>query len=228
MGFWVRNIIFGCILVSLAIYFLLNQDLMMSFTDAPAKSPSTTEAVKTDDVVAPTPAPTPKPTKKTTTNKAAKGLSAFYANINAENIGKNGPVVRNNIVYLPDHEDDLELLLDARRKIVRAYPKNWQGEVESRPFRLGETIFQKLYEYAEEERLAVFWRINRDFVVKDAFRINKTVLKTALQLAQGIEGHFQNGLSVYFCYQSKSIVMIEGTKSYLDERCKLIKPKLNY
>jgi len=228
MGFWVRNIIFGCILVSLAVYFLLNQDLMMSLAGGSTQNPVESEAIKTDDVVVATPTPPVTPVKKPTTNKAAKGLSAFYANINAENIGKNGPVVRNNIVYLPDHEDDLELLLDERKKVVRAYPKNWQGEVESRPFRLGETIFQKLYEYAEQERLRVFWRLNKDFVVKDAFRINKTVLKTALQLGQGVEGHFQNGLSVYFCYQSKSIVMIEGTKSYLDERCKLIEPKVNY
>lgn len=225
MGFWIKNIIFGCILISLAIYFFMNQDLMMSLSQEATPKQTATEAVKTDDVVVT--APAAKPVKKTATNKAADGLSNFYANISAE-LGKNGPTIRNNIVYLPDLEDDLELLLDAREKVVPPYPKNWRGNIESRPFRPGETIFQKLFEYAEKEKLTVFWRLNKDFLVKDSFRINKTVIKTALQFAQGIEGHFQNGVSVYFCYQSRSIVVIEGTKSYLDERCNLIKPKTNY
>ncbi|WP_426369725.1 TcpQ domain-containing protein [Pseudocolwellia sp. HL-MZ7] len=114
------------------------------------------------------------------------------------------------------------------KRIVRPYPKNWQGSIESRPFRLGETIEEKLSEYAEKEKLEVFWRLNRDYVVKDAFRINKTILKTALQLGQGISGHFQNGVSIYFCYSSRSIVVIEGTKSYLNDRCSLLKSNSGY
>lgn len=224
MGFWIRNIVFGCILATLAYYFFANQDLLLSFGgDTVSSAPQSIEKL---DTVA---APQEKASEETqkTENKAATGLSKFYANINGDPNVKT-PTIRNNIVYLPELEDDLELLLDDRKKVVRPYPKNWQGSIESRPFRLGETIHEKLAEYAKEEKLAVFWRLNRDYVVKDAFRINKTILKTALQLGQGINGHFQNGVSIYFCYSSRSIVVIEGTKSYLDERCSLLKSNSGY
>ncbi len=227
MFFWIRNIIFGLILISLAAYFFINQDLMMSSLDAEmVEVAPKIDIIEAKDTATQTSVSTAKKTKEDKTkNKAAKGLSKFYANINAEDIGKYGPVVRNNIVYLPALEDDLELLLDERKKVVIAYPENWQGSSQSYPFRTGETIFKKLLELAEKDDLTVFWRLSKDFIVKDTFRVNKNILKTALQLGQGVAGHFPNGLSVYFCYQSKSIVMIEGTKSYLNERCKLIKPK---
>jgi hypothetical protein len=226
MGFWIRNIIFGCILAALAYYFFANQDLLLSFggdTKTSVKQPME----KLDTITTPQVKEKASEETQKEENKAAAGLSKFYANINADpNVKKR--TIRNNIVYLPELQDDLELLLDARMKIVRPYPKNWQGLVESRPFRLSETIYEKLAEYAKEEKLEVFWRLNRDYVVKDAFRINKTILKTALQLGQGISGHFQNGVSIYFCYSSRSIVVIEGTKSYLDERCSLLKSNSGY
>ena len=226
MGFWIRNIIFGCILATLAYFFFANQDLLLSFGNDTGASAST-PVQKLDTLAEPQvkEKASAEPQKKE--NKAATGLSKFYANINGDPNVKT-PTIRNNIVYLPEPEDDLELLLDARKKVVRPYPKNWQGSIDSRPFRLGETIHEKLAEYAKEEKLSVFWRLNRDYVVKDAFRINKTILKTALQLGQGINGHFQNGVSIYFCYSSRSIVVIEGTKSYLDERCSLLKSNSRY
>lgn len=234
MGFWIRNIIFGTILVIIAYLFFANQDLLMSLaSDEKPVAASVTENTtdtKTSDKMDTTPPPSAQTnpvTDKKSENKAATGLSTFYANINGDS-DVDKPTIRNNIVYLPDPKSDLELLLNARKKVVRAYPRNWQGTTESRPFRLGETIFQKLSEYAKKDKLEVYWRLNRDYVVKDAFRINKNILKTALQLGQGISGHFQNGVSIYFCYQSRAIVVIEGTKSYLDEQCTLLKSNSGY
>ena len=225
MGFWIRNIIFGTILIIIAYLFFTNQDLLMSLGSD--DKPLSTQVTENEGSISATTEDAKPVVNKKRENKAATGLSTFYANINGES-NTDKPTIRNNIVYLPDPKGDLELLLDARRKVVRAYPKNWQGSIESRPFRLGETIFQKLSEYAKEDKLEVYWRLNRDYVVKDAFRINKSILKTALQLGQGISGHFQNGVSIYFCYQSRAIVVIEGTKSYLDERCSLLKSNSGY
>lgn len=228
MLFWIRNIIFGCILVALAYFFFANQDLLQSFVGGTPKS--TNQPVeKMDTVVIPSAKPAMKKQKEEPKkeNPAATGLSKFYANINGDpNVEV--PTIRNNIVYLPYPKGDLELLLNARMKTVEAFPKNWKGTTESRPFRLGETIKTKFIEYASKEGLTVFWRLNRDYVVKDAFRINKNILKTALQLGQGISGHFQNGVSVYFCNVSRSLVVIEGTKLYLNERCTLIKSNSGY
>jgi len=233
MLFWVRNIIFGGILAALAYFFFSNQDLLKSFGNNEKASATKAQMVEKVDVATPatkTAMPSMQAKKEEEPkkeNKAAKGLSKFYANINGDpNVDI--PTVRNNIVYLPAPSGDLEILLNARKKTVKAYPRHWKGSVESYPFRLGETIGGKLSEFAEKDKLKVFWRLNRDYVVKDAFRINKNILKAALQLGQGIDGHFQNGVSIYFCYTSRSLVVIEGTKSYLDERCSLLESNSGY
>lgn len=228
MFFWIRNIVFGIILAVLAYLFFINKALLLSFTDDASSAPSevSQDSASPETIKTNTPVDT-KNNKDSSKNSAAAGLSKLYATINGStDVDK--PTIRKNIVYLPPLKGDLELLLNERQKVVRAYPKDWQGSKAPRPFRLGETIYEKMSEYAKKERIEVFWRLRRDFIVKDGFRINKTIIKTALQLGLGISGHFQNEVSVYFCYQEKSLVFIEGTKSYLDERCALLKPNVAY
>jgi len=226
MNFWLRNIILGTFLTALAWAFFANQDFLLSLDGSLGKvdesSIQDTEAV-TDST---TQGPGEKPTKyqqgKKSTNAAAVGLSKFYANLHGDMDGK-GPKIRNNIVYLPDPKGDLVKLLQAREMVVRPYKKNWQGSIESRPFRRGETLNQKLAEYTEKDGIDLIWWLNRDYVVKDPFRIEKDILKTTFQVAKAIEGHFESGLSIFFCNRQRAIVVIESApQPFLDEECILL------
>ena len=221
MNFWLRNIILGAILIALATALLLNQDLLFSISQEAAddisgsneqitESAANIAEIKKQTVV--------RPTKSK--NAAAEGLSRFYANLHGGD--EKGPKIRNNIVYLPEPKGDLEKILEARRLITRPLRKNWTGRTDTHPFRLGETLFQKLSEYSQENNLEVIWWLNRDFLVKDAFRINKGILTTAYQVGKAVEGHFENGLSIYFCYQQRAIVLIEYPIPYLANECMLL------
>ncbi|MGB1263471.1 MAG: TcpQ domain-containing protein, partial [Cognaticolwellia sp.] len=159
-------------------------------------------------------------------NAAAEGLSRFYANVHGE-MDEDGVKIRNNIVYLPEPKGDLEKILEARRLITRPLRQNWTGKTDNHPFRQGETLFQKLSEYAKANGLEIIWWLNRDFLVKDAFRINKNIISTSYQIGNAIEGHFENGLSVYFCYQQRTIVLIDNTPSYLVNECLLLPKSKN-
>lgn len=140
-----------------------------------------------------------------------------------------GPKIRNNIVYLPDPKGDLAKILQAREMVVRPYRDNWRGSVESRPFRSGETLNQKLTEYSEKDGIDLIWWLNRDYVVKDPFRIEKDILKTAFQVAKAIEGHFESGLSIFFCNRQRAIVVIESAPHpFLDEECIVLAGQSSY
>ena len=225
MNFWLRNLILGLILMALASALLLNQELLFSLSqDAADDIVATTadlhqqeQAMPEEDeeeleieIVQP----------KKSNNAAADGLSRFYANLHG--IDEKGPKIRNNIVYLPEPKGDLTAILEARRLVTRPLRQNWTGKTENHPFRLGETLFQKLSEYAEDNGLEVIWWLNRDFLVKDPFRINKNIITTSYQVGKAIAGHFQNGLSVYFCYQERAIVLIEHDIAYLANECMLL------
>ncbi|MFQ3339129.1 MAG: hypothetical protein ACI9VO_001916 [Colwellia sp.] len=223
MNFWLRNIILAIFLTALAVIFLANQDFLLSLDLSLGKvdeniqqntqPAANTQAQETKD----------KALKfqqgRTSTNAAAIGLSKFYANLHGGMNG-NGPMIRNNIVYLPDPKGDLVKILQAREMVVRPYRDNWRGSIESRPFRIGETLNQKLAEYTEKDGIDLIWWLNRDYIVKDPFRIEKDILKTTYQVSKAVEGHFESGLSIFFCNRQRAIVVIEsGPHPFLDKEC---------
>lgn len=242
MGFLIRNIFFAIILIGLAYTFFANQDLLLSLNGS-LEQEASTETVRPKEV-------TPKSIPKTTTtstapitsttkntkyqkvrepvNAAAEGLSNFYAKIYGDGIGKKGPKIRNNIIFLPDPHGSLVEILQTREMEVRPYQEGWQGTISSRPFRKGQTLYQKLAEYAEQDDLKVIWWLNRDFIIKDAFRIEKNILKTAYQIGAAVSGHFPEGISSYFCYRQRSLVFISEAPEYLNKECVLLKSKNAY
>jgi hypothetical protein len=226
MNFWLRNIILAIFLTALALAFFANQGFLLSLDGSldevdetsikntePALNAQLQEAKNTKDKYQ---------QGRASTNSAARGLSKFYANLHGDMSGK-GPKIRNNIVYLPDPKGDLAQILQAREMVVRPYTKNWQGSIESRPFRTGETLGQKLTEYSEKDGLNLIWWLNRDYVIKDPFRVEKNILQTNLQVSKAIEGHFESGLSIFFCNRQRAIVVIESApQPFLDEECTLL------
>jgi len=242
MGFWVRNIIFTVILISLAYAFLANQNFLLSLNGS-TEQEATADALKLKEATPKTTADTSSTnintnnsnniTKKSplggkTANAAAEGLSNFYAKIYGDDIGKKGPKIRNNIIFLPDPHGNLIEILQAKEMAVRPYQKSWQGTVASRAFRKGQTLFKKLAEYAEQDNLEIIWWLNKDFIVKDAFRIEKNILRTAYLIGEAVSGHFPEGISSYFCFRQRTVVFINEAPQYLTDECTLLKPKNAY
>ncbi len=230
MNFWLRNIILGFILTALAWAFFANQDFLLSLDGSRGKINQT--SINTSETEISTSAQSNEAKKyqqgRKTENAAALGLSKFYANLHGDMKGT-GPKIRNNIVYLPEPKGNLEELLQAREMVVRPYKKNWQGTIQSRPFRKGQTLNQKLAEYSEKDGVELIWWLNRDYVIKDPFRIEKDILKTTYQVAKAIEGHFESGLSIFFCNRQRAVVVIEtAPQPFLDDECILLKSKNSY
>jgi hypothetical protein len=222
MNFWLRNIIFGSILITLAFLLFDNQEVLFPASENDRTVSEEVAVIKpSDKATMAKKAPT---TKSKSKNAAAEGLSRFYANLHGDD-DSSGPKIRNNIVYLPEPKGDIVKLLEARRMVTRPLRQNWRGSNVNHPFRLGETLFQKLSEYANDEGLEVIWWLNRDFLVKDPFRINKEIIKTAFQVGKAVEGHFQEGIDVYFCYKQRALVLINLDIPYLDEECILLPAK---
>ena len=228
MGFWIRNIILAILLIALAWAFLANQDFLLSLDDSlieskPQKTETVPEPVKTESKKA-----YKYQQGREIDNAAAEGLSNFYAKIYGSGIDENGPKIRNNVIFLPDPYGNLIEILQARELMVRPYRQTWRGSTASRPFRKKETLYQKLAEYAEQDGLEVIWWLNKDFIVKDPFRIEKDILKTAYQVGEAVSGHFPEGIVSFFCYRQRTLVFINEAPEYLKEECLALKPKSAY
>jgi hypothetical protein len=230
MGFWLRKSIFGAVLVIIALVLMSNLDVLFNFDlgFSDDKAP-VAEKMDATEVKPAEPETTPikqSPSKNDSrviesTNAAADGLSKFYASINPS-LSNGQTRIRHGVVTLPDPKGKLETILEAKRMVTRPFPKTWKGEKKNRAFRKNHTLYQKLDEYAKEEGLELVWWINKDLVIKDPFRINKEILGTAFQIGQALNGHFPNGVSTYFCYKQRNLVVVEGRRKYLDNECRLL------
>ncbi|MFD2167956.1 TcpQ domain-containing protein [Thalassotalea euphylliae] len=229
MNFWVRNIIFAAVLSGLAYFLLANHELLLALAEGSgeqeASQPVQTGEAATADTKKEVIEPPQRSKKKLSSNKAAEGLSKFYANLHGYGEEDDGPKIRDGVVYLPDVKGDMEKLLEGKAMVTRPLKPNWRGTKESRAFRTGQTLFQKLSEYAEQDGLEVMWRLNRDLLIKDPFRINKGILDTAYQIGVAISGYFPEGVKVYFCYKQRTIVFDDGNSEYLSDQCRLLTSK---
>jgi len=214
MGFWIRNAILAVILIALAVVFFLYKDVLLSsdpeeqqVSSAEIKSKEVTSEVDKDQKI---------PQKVKSKNSAADGLSNFYAKIYGDSGERK---IKNNVIFLPEPHGDIVEILQAREMVVRPFRKNFSGTEASRSFRKGETLYQKLVEYSADDGLEVLWWINKDFIVKDPFRINNNILKTARQIGNAISGHFPEGVNSYFCYRQRALVFVNEPPSYLEEEC---------
>jgi len=214
MGFWIRNAILAVVLIGLAVAFFIYKDVLLS-ADSEEQQVSSAE-VKSKEAMSETqtdPALQPKVISK---NSAADGLSNFYAKIYGD---KEERKIINNVIFLPEPHGDIVEILQARKMIVRPFRKSWSGTEASRPFRKGETLYQKLVEYAGNDGLEILWWINKDFIVKEPFRIESNILKAAKKIGQAVSGHFPEGINSYFCYRQRTLVFVNEPPSYLEEEC---------
>lgn len=203
MKSWIRNSVIIAILLGFALAVFLYKDLLFASIEKIASSPETQNT-------------TTQQQEKKITNAAALGLSNFYAKVYGE---KGERKVINNVIFLPEPEGDLVEILQTRAKIIRPYPKDWHGTTESRAFRRGETLYQKLSEYASNEGLDLMWWINKDFIIKEPFRINNHIINTTKQIGYAIAGEFPESINSYFCYQQRTLVLINNPITYLDDTC---------
>ena len=244
MNFWLKKSIFGLILITLILVLVSYKDTLMVLADfgnaeteqtaeaqvSPSEKPESTTTSAASDTSAAGVPQAKSPIKKTESiNAAAEGLSNFYANIHGDFEKGDQPRIRRNVVYLPSPKGNLEKLLEDRKMVTRALPKNWRSDKESRPFREGHTLYQKLSEYAHQEGLDVIWWLNRDLIVKHAFRINEDITRTAFQVGMAINGHTDNGVKTYFCHQHRAIVLVEEQMNdYLNKECQLLTSKSGF
>lgn len=216
MGFWIRNIVLAIVLIGLAVAFFLNKDLLLALNQEDAQL-SKDEVDTKLDASQKTPSAKKQPKNS---NAAADGLSNFYAKIYGK---KEKRKVRNNVIFLPEPQGDLVEILQARKMMVRPYNKHWLGTKASRSFRKGETLYQKLVEYSENDGLEIIWWINKDFIIKDPFRIDKNILKTASQIGKAVSGHFPEGIKSYFCYRQRMLVFVNEPPTYLNDECIILR-----
>ncbi|MCT8124774.1 TcpQ domain-containing protein [Alishewanella sp. BS5-314] len=151
------------------------------------------------------------------TNTAAEGFSRFYANF--RNSIMQGSSKSEYIITLQDSSKDLIPQLRRRELQVTAADPAWRGANTRRRFQAGETVKQALGQYAQQENLVLFWTLPRDYVIKQFFETNGTLLDTVQELAFTISPDFKQRVTGWYCPRARALVMTDLEHEYLRQSC---------
>jgi hypothetical protein len=154
--------------------------------------------------------------KKTESNAAAKGVSSFYASIRD---ASKQLIDDKNVVLLDEPNQNLNILLERRAKVVKPSSPNWRGQEKARRFEKGETLKQVMSQFADQEGIVLIWNLNRDFIVKDNFRVDDNFVSTLHQVGRAIDSEFEYDVFTYYCHKERSAVITENPTLYIQQHC---------
>lgn len=156
--------------------------------------------------------------RKDSANVAAEGFSEFYGKIRGS-IADGARELSEFKLSLPDTSDRLTQQLMQRSKVVVPGDKNWRGLVTDRRFREGDTVKTKLTEFARAENTELFWTLPRDYVVKQYFQTDTTLIETIYEIAVAIAPDFSSPVLAYYCPRERAAVITDKENDYLRQNC---------
>ncbi|MGP9802050.1 TcpQ domain-containing protein [Rheinheimera sp. NSM] len=156
--------------------------------------------------------------RKDSANVAAEGFSQFYSKIRGS-IADGAREISEFRLTLPDTSDKLTGQLKQRAKVVVPGDENWRGQVTDRRFREGDTIKTKLTEYARAEGVELFWTLPRDYVVKQYFQTDSTLIETIYEVGVAIAPDFSSPVLSYYCPRERAAVITDKANAYLQQNC---------
>lgn len=156
--------------------------------------------------------------RKDATNVAAEGFSEFYSKIRGS-LADGARELSKFKLTLPDTSDKLSAQLQQRSAVVVPADINWRGSVTDRRFREGDTLKTELTEFARAEGLELFWTLPRDYVVKQYFQIDDSLIATIHKVSVAIAPDFSSPVQAFFCPRERAAVITDKSNSYLSEQC---------
>ena len=98
--------------------------------------------------------------------------------------------------------------------------ENWQGQYKFRSFAQGTTIRTEAMKYAEQEGMQLIWDLNQDFIIRQRFLSENSLMATLDEIAGAIDANFIPQVNVYFCNKKRTIVIAENAGTYVVDNCK--------
>jgi hypothetical protein len=150
----------------------------------------------------------------------SSGLSDFYQKYRMSNTQPDESIESEYILELIDKDAPLDTRLTQMEGLSKPVSSRWQGDYKHRSFKPGETLREKLTDYAQAEGMQVMWELNQDFVIKHNFQVEGTLVETAERMARSVDSNFVGDVLVYFCPRARTLVVSEDESKVLKERCR--------
>lgn len=100
----------------------------------------------------------------------------------------------------------------------------WVGEHKYRTFEAGSTLREAITSFAQSEGMQVIWELDQDFIVKDHFQMDDTIVGSLHKIARTVDSNFEGTVRAYVCPKNRSLVITAKESDYLSQFCVLAGP----
>lgn len=158
-------------------------------------------------------------TKNFKNTSVADSVSNFYAEFRQTSRDPIKERYGDYVVVLEENEAPIgELIENASGQL---YPpmSNWDGNYTERAFSSDSTLMQEATKYAEAEGFNLVWDLKHDFIIRNRFRSNNTLVGMLEEIAGAVDANFDKPILVYFCYQKRALVLTTKENNFLANHC---------
>lgn len=161
--------------------------------------------------------------KKDADNKNINsGLSDFYAQHRMSQSKPHEEKVSDFVVELNKEGESLQSRMNKMAGQQSApIEGRWVGEHKFRTFSAGTTLRESITNYAQTEGMQVIWELDQDFIVKNQFQMEDTLVGFLYQIAKAVDSNFNGQVIAYICSKQRSLVITTERTDFLLENCTL-------
>lgn len=147
-------------------------------------------------------------------------MSSFYSDYRKSQTKPVEEEVSDFVMQLNDSEDrPLTERLKEMESTQQPVTGRWVGEHKYRTFEAGTTLREAITLFAQKEGMQVIWELDQDFIVKDHFQMDDTIVGSLHKIARTVDSNFNGTVRAYVCPKNRSLVITEKESEYLNKFC---------
>lgn len=193
--FWVRHISLAVVLIVVAIVVINLQNKAASKRDGPSKN-------------------------------VTSNMSNFYSKYRQSQTKPIEDETSDYVMKLNETSDrNLNDRLKDMESIEQSVTGRWVGEHKFRTFSAGSTLRESITSFAQNEGMQVIWELDQDFIVKNHFQMDDTIVGSLHKIARTVDANFTGTVRAYVCPRNRSLVITDKESDYLLKYCALAEPR---
>ncbi|WP_327082858.1 toxin co-regulated pilus biosynthesis Q family protein [Paraglaciecola hydrolytica] len=149
----------------------------------------------------------------------AENMSKFYSEYRLSSRHPRDDSLGDFVLEVKKSEQPLNTRLQQMESLQKPISGRWVGEHKHRTFKAGMTLRSAITDYAQAEGMQVIWELDQDFIVKNQFQMDNTILGSLRIIANAIDSNFDGKVKAYVCPKQRSLVITETATDYLEEQC---------
>lgn len=162
----------------------------------------------------------PKPQGAQKDKNPSKGLTDFYSEYRLSSTRPHQEDKSDFVMELNTPETSINERLKNMESVQKPVSGRWVGEHKYRTFKSGSTLRESITSYAQSEGMQIIWELDQDFIIKNQFQMEDTIVGSLEKISRAIDSNFDGEVLTFFCAKQRSLVITANTTDYIRKNCR--------